>query len=163
MAKRKIYILLSLSLIIALGLFLRAYNINHVPLGIYSDEAFNGLDAINAMHGHWQWFYEANDGREGLFINLIAICFKLFGVSIPALLLPSIFFGTITILGVYLLSKELFQNERIAIIGALLAAVSFWAIDFSRISFRAIMLPAVLVFSFYFLWKGLRSKKWLDR
>ncbi|PJA87002.1 MAG: hypothetical protein CO141_01805, partial [Candidatus Moranbacteria bacterium CG_4_9_14_3_um_filter_42_9] len=43
-----------------------------------------------------------------------------------------------------------------------MTAVSFWAINFSRISFRANILPAVLVFSFYFLWKGLRTRHWTD-
>ncbi len=38
---------------------------------------------------------------------------------------------------------------------------SFWAIDFSRISFRAIFVPLILSFSFYFLFKGFRTKKYL--
>ncbi|HCU70612.1 MAG TPA: hypothetical protein DIC35_02520, partial [Candidatus Moranbacteria bacterium] len=49
-----------------------------------------------------------------------------------------------------------------ALIAAFLYAFSFWAINFSRISFRANMLPCILVFSFYFLFRGLRTKKWID-
>lgn len=160
MTKTKTIILLTL--IIALGLFLRIYNINNTPPGVYPDEAVNGIDAINAMNGDWQWFYPANQGREGLFMNLIAICFKLFGISVLTLKLPSIIFGTLAVLGTYLFTKELFRNRRIGLISSFLIAVSFWAINFSRISFRANMLPAVLTFAFYFLFKGLRTKKWYD-
>lgn len=161
--QKKIRIYILLFLIVALGLFLRTYHIETAPPGIYPDEAVNGQDAVQAIAtGDYQWFYPANNGREGLFMNLIALCFKFFGISILTLKLPSIIFGTLTILGTYLLTKELFQRERIGLIAAFLCAVSFWSINFSRISFRANMLPFVLVFSFYFLFKAVRTKKWLD-
>jgi len=153
---------LLLAFIIALGFFLRVYNINSAPPGLYPDEAVNGIDALEANDtGIYQWFYPANNGREGLFMNIIAFCFKFFGVSTFTLKLPSIIFGTLTILGTYLLAKELF-GKRVGLISSFLVAVSFWPLHFSRISFRANMLPFVLVFSFYFLFKGVRTKKWLD-
>ncbi|MFA7209762.1 MAG: glycosyltransferase family 39 protein [Parcubacteria group bacterium] len=157
---KKIPVYILLSLIVALGLFLRAYHIDTVPPGIYPDEAVNGQDAIRALEtGEFQWFYPANQGREGLFMNLVALCFKFFGISILTLKLPAIIFGTLAILGTYLLAKELFQKERIGLIAAFLYATSFWAINFSRISFRANMLPFILVFTFYFLFKAVHTKK----
>ena len=160
--KGKTKICLLVFLIIAFGLFLRVYNIDNTPPGIYPDEAMNGEDAIKANEtGIYQLFYEYNNGREGFFINFIALFFSFFGVSILTLKLPAIIFSTLTILGTYLFSKELF-NRRIALISSFLVATSFWAIHFGRIAFRANMLPAILVFSFYFLFKGLRTKKWWD-
>ena len=162
MANKKTSIYILLFLIIALGFFLRIYNIDNAPPGVYPDEAVNGQDALNAnATGNYQWFYPSNQGREGLFMNFIAILFKFFGVSVLTLKLPAIIFGTLTIWGTYLLGKELF-NTRIGLISSFLTAVAFWAINFSRISFRANLLPAVLVFSFYFLWKGLRTRAWAD-
>ena len=159
---KKITIFILVLLILALGFFLRIYNIENTPPGIYPDEAVNGKDAIKAFkNGTYELFYTDNNGREGLFINLIALSFSFFGISILALKLPSIVFGTLTILGVYLLSKELF-NKRLALISSFLLAISFWAINFSRIAFRAVMLPMLLVFSFYFIFRGLRTKKWWD-
>lgn len=158
--KTKVYILLAL--IISLGFFLRIYNIENAPPGVYPDEAVNGEDALRAIStGDFQWFYPANQGREGLFINIQALSLMLFGVNVLALKLPSILFGTLTILGVFLLARELFST-RVGLFSAFLIAVGYWAINFSRIGFRAIMLPLVLVFAFYFLWKGLRTKKWTD-
>lgn len=166
--KWPVYVLLFL--ILSLGLFLRIYNIENAPPGIYPDEAVNGEDAIRANNtGNYQWFYPANQGREGLFINLIAWCFNFLGVSILTLKIPAILFSTLTIWGTYLLTKELFttclpsgRRERIALISAFLVAVSFWSINFGRISFRANMLPFVLVFTFYFLFRALRTRKKLD-
>jgi len=170
MNKNKNWIYLLLFAIIALGFFLRFVNIDHTPPGVYPDEAVNGLDAVTANNtGNYQWFYTANNGREGLFMNMVALCFSLFGISVMSLKLPAILCGTLTILGTYLLTKELFTNyfslgrkERVALIAGYLVAVSYWAINFSRISFRANMLPLVLVYSFYFLFRGLRTKKWWD-
>lgn len=158
--KPKTYLLLFF--IIALGFFLRIYNIQNVPPGVYPDEAVNGMDALSALKGNWQWFYEANNGCEGLFMNMIAVCFKFFGISVLTLKLPSIIFGTLTILGTFLLTRELFRKDSLALISAYLISTAFWAINFSRISFRANTLPTVLVFSFYFLARGMRTKKWSD-
>jgi 4-amino-4-deoxy-L-arabinose transferase-like glycosyltransferase len=163
MENKKWLVYVLLFLILALGLFLRVYNIENTPPGIYPDEAVNGEDAIRAnTTGNYQWFYPANQGREGLFMNLIAFCFKFFGVSIFTLKFPAIFFSTLAILGTYLLAKELFQKERVALIGAFLVAISFWSINFGRISFRANMLPAILAFTFYFLFRALRTRKKID-
>ena len=160
MKNKKVWIYIGIFLIVALGFFLRIYHINTVPPGIYPDEAFNGLDAINAnTTGNYQWFYDGNGGREGLMMNLVAFCFKLFGITVLTLKFPSIISGTLAILGIFLLVRELF-NARAGLISAFLVAVSFWPINFSRISFRANLLPTVLVFSFYFLFLGLRTKKW---
>lgn len=162
MKKEKVKIYLLIFLIVAVGFFLRIYNIDNTPPGIYPDEAVHGEDALRALEtGRYQWFYTANNGREGLFINFIAFFFSLFGASILTLKLPAIIFSTLTIWGTYLVAKEIF-NRRLALVSAFLTAFSFWAINFGRISFRANMLPAILAFSFYFLFKGLRTKKWWD-
>ena len=168
MDKRKIKIYLLVFLVVALGFFLRVYNINHIPSGIYPDEAVNGEDAYKAnLSGNYQLYYPNNEGREGLFMNLIAVCFKFFGISIFSLKFPAIIFSTLSLWGIYLLAKELFfqslgekRAQRLALIAAFLTAVSFWSINFARISFRANMLPAVLTFAFYFLFRGIRTQKW---
>ena len=162
MKNKKIAVYVLLFAIVILGLFLRTWRINQTPPGVYPDEAVNGEDALHALEtGQFQWFYPANQGREGLFMNLVALCFKLFSVSVLTLKLPAIIFGTLTIWGIFLIAKELF-NERVGLISAFLTAVSFWTINFSRISFRANMLPFVLVFSFYFVFRALRTKKLSD-
>lgn len=148
-----------LLLVLLIAFFLRSYNIENIPTGIYPDEAVNAADAIHALEtGRFKLFYENNQGREGLFINLQALALKTFGISVFALKFWSMVFGTLTVLGVYLLAKEIWQKRFVALTAAYLTAVSFWAINFSRIGFRAIMVPFLLSFSLYFFFRGLRTK-----
>ncbi len=160
--KNKIIHFTIFGIIILLAIILRIYNINNTPSGIYPDEANNGTNAYDAqLNNDYQWFYPDNNGREGLFINLMAIGFKFFGVSVFTIKLPSILMGIFTVIGVYLLSRELFISKpRLALIASYLTAVSFWAVNFSRIAFRAIMMLPVLTLSFYFIFRGIRTNKW---
>jgi 4-amino-4-deoxy-L-arabinose transferase-like glycosyltransferase len=146
-----------------IAIFARTYHLSSLPPGVYPDEAVNGTDAINAIQtGHFKLFYPNNYGREGLFMNLIALGFMVFGISIITLKMWAVFFGILTVAGIMMLALELFGSYRAGLVAGFLYATSFWAINFNRISFRANMLPFVLVFSFYFLFKGLRTKKFAD-
>ena len=156
-----VFCLLFAIIIAAFGL--RSINIENIPSGIYPDEAQNGIDAQEAnATREYKLFYENNQGREGLFINIQALSIKYLGSTVFALKLPSMIFGTLTVLGVFLLIYELFQNYIAGLIGAYLIAFSYWAINFSRIGFRAIMVPFILSFAFYFIFRGLRTKKLHD-
>jgi 4-amino-4-deoxy-L-arabinose transferase-like glycosyltransferase len=153
------YTILLLSLVAA-AFAVRAFLINDIPSGVYPDEAVNGTDALTAWENRdFRWFYENNNGREGLYINLIALSTALFGNTVFALKLWSILAGTLAVLGVYLLGKELFASRRAGIIAAFLMAFSFWAINFSRIGFRASFVALILTFSFFFLFQGIRTKR----
>lgn len=155
---------LGLLLAILIAAFaLRIAKIENLPAGIYPDEAQNGVDAQLANStGQYKLFYESNNGREGLFINLQALSIKTFGPTQLALKLWSVIFGTLTVLGIFLLASELLKSKVAGLVSAYLTAFSYWAINFSRIGFRAIMVPFILSFAFYFLFKGLRTKKLHD-
>lgn len=149
-----------LALLFLFAFFVRFWNISSLPSGLWIDEAVNAADAMEANKtGDYLLFYPNNYGREGLFINLQAFSLKLFGNTIPALKLWSALFGTFAVIGVYLLGKELFGRRAPAFFAAAALAFSYWAINFSRIGFRAIMTPALLAFSFYFFFKGLGTEK----
>ena len=92
-------------------------------------------------------------------MNLIALGFKIFGVSVITLKMWAVFFGTLTVSGNDASCARILEHWRAGLIAGFFYATSFWAINFSRISFRANMLPLVLVFSFYFLFRALRDGK----
>ncbi|MDO8655293.1 MAG: glycosyltransferase family 39 protein [bacterium] len=158
---------LSLILVLLLAAFLRLWQLQVIPPGIYPDEAQNAMDAIQTLETRQpQVFYPANNGREGLFNNLTALSFAIFGISIWSFKIVPAAAGILTVLGQYLLSKELLlkildrkRAELAALLAAFLLAVSFWHINFSRIQFRAILLPLVLSFAFFFLLQGMRTRK----
>ncbi|TRZ64364.1 MAG: phospholipid carrier-dependent glycosyltransferase [Spirochaetia bacterium] len=153
--------LIILIIILIIAAFFRLYNIADLPPGLYPDEAMNGNNALEAISKlpsleGFKIFYPENNGREGLFMNIQAVFLKIlmpfFGDSPEPwmLRLPSAIFGILTVLGVYFLSKELF-NKNVALLSSFFLATSFWHINFSRIGFRAIMAPFFLVWAVYFL------------
>ncbi|MDP3696976.1 MAG: glycosyltransferase family 39 protein [Candidatus Taylorbacteria bacterium] len=143
--------------IVAIAVFFRFYQLDSIPPGLWPDEAANGVDALKALDERdFKIFYPANNGREGLFINIQAISVGLFGPEPWSLRVVSAVFGTLTVLGLYLLVRHMY-DWRTAAIASFFLSVSFWHVNFSRIGFRAIMLPFILVWAFYFLWRGLRS------
>ncbi len=149
--------------ILLLAFVVRFANIENIPVGLYPDEAANGIDALQALAtGDFKLFYPANFGREGLFINIQAFFISLIGNTVTGLKFASILFGTLAVWGIYLLGRELFQRKGAGLIAAFMLATSYWAINFSRIGFRAIMTTFLLTFSFYFLFRGLRTHKWRD-
>ena len=160
--------ILLLLLILAVASFFRLYGLETIPPGLYPDEAINGNQAISEPG---KIFYPENNGREGFFMGLISLSFGIFGISIWSLKIVPAIIGIFTVLGLYLLTRELFslyaengsrrlaetRSRLIALFSSFFLATSFWHINFSRIEFRAILVPFVLVFSFYFLFRGFRT------
>ncbi|MCX6731787.1 MAG: glycosyltransferase family 39 protein [Candidatus Parcubacteria bacterium] len=159
----KKYNIIFLIVILALAVFFRFYQLKTIPPGLYPDEAMNGNNALEAIHNNdYKVFYPENNGREGLFINIQALSVRIFGNEPWALRIVSAIFGVFTVLGLYLLTKELFNKELLALLTSFFLAVSFWHINFSRIGFRAIMAPFFLVWGLWLVWKllGSGASKW---
>jgi len=166
--KKEIVFLL---IIIAIASFFRLYKLNSIPPGLYPDVGINGNEAFGGLKtGNFKLFYPENNGREGLMMWLIALSFSIFGVSIWSIKIVAAIIGILTVLGLYLLTNELFSFNSptfqhsntptiISLLSSFFLAISFWHVNFSRIGFRGILLPFILVFSFYFLFKGFRTKK----
>lgn len=147
-------------LIICAGAFFRLWHLDSVPPGIHHDEAYNGLDAINAeKNNDYKIFYPGNNGREGLYINLIAFSFKLFGINEFSLRFASTFLGILTLIGFYLLIKQFKLSKLANLMSLFCFSFSFWHLNFSRIVYRGIMVPFLLVWIFYFFYKGYYAKK----
>ncbi|HDZ54541.1 MAG TPA: hypothetical protein ENI19_02165 [Candidatus Nealsonbacteria bacterium] len=160
--------LLFLLLILVIASFFRLWQLDSIPPGLYPDEAINGNNALEVLRtGNLKVFYPDNNGREGLFINLVALSFAVFGASVWSLKIVTAIIGILTVLGLYLLTKELFSHlaikpfnhSAIALLASFFLAISFWHTNFSRIGFRGILVPFVLVFGLYFLMKAFRTKK----
>ena len=156
MSKTQRSILLTGILIIAI--FLRFYHFTTTPPGLYPDEAMDGNNAAEvAETNHFQVFYPEDNGREGLYVNIIAVILKAWPVYEPWIIrLPAAVAGVLTVWGLYLLVAELFGNGP-GLLAAFLLSTSFWGIIFSRIGFRAILAPLALVFTLWLMVKAFRS------
>ena len=95
-----------LALILAVAAFFRLWQIGSIPPGLFGDEAAEGLDALDVLAGRGQVFFPSNYGREGLYIWLVALSLKLFGVTPLAVRLPAILIGILTCAVAWWLARE---------------------------------------------------------
>jgi len=155
---------IALIVIIALAVFFRFWQFTSIPAGLYQDEAMDGTDALASLNSGdfsaqggpasgWKVFYTNNNGREGMIVWFDALAIKLFGAEPWVLRLFPAIAGVLAVLGLYFLARELFGAE-IALVSSFFMATSFWAVNFSRIGFRAGLMVPVLIWSFYFLIRG---------
>ncbi len=160
MSKKTLIILLA---ILVIASFFRFWQLDKIPPGLYPDEAMNGNNGLDLLYkGDFRIFYPENNGREGLFVWLLALSFWIFGPSLWSIKAVSALAGTMTVLGTFLLTKEIFkltekskeQITKIALSASFLTAISFWHVNFSRINFRAILIPLILTFGFYLLFRA---------
>ena len=148
----------------AIGVFLRVYRLDEIPLGLHYDEAANGVDALGILEGHHAVFFEANNGREPLFIYLVALSIGILGRSPLAIRVVSAIAGIATIPASYLVINELFRADRakarfLALISSLCLSTSYWHVSFSRLGYRGILLPLLASLSFYFFLSGWHRAK----
>lgn len=148
-------------LITALALCVRIYRLDEVPAGLYADEAANGVDTLDVLAGQHPIFFERNFGREPLFIYLQSLAVAALGVSPWALRLTAAIIGALTVPAVYWMVREAFAMTDLparwlATWTALFVAFSYWHLNFSRIGFRAIMLPFMSAIAFAWFWRAWR-------
>jgi hypothetical protein len=144
-----------LLLVIAIATGLRFWALGTIPPGLYHDEAFNGLDALGVLAGERPIFFEANNGREPLFIYLVALSVAALGRSPGAIRMVAALLGTLTIPATYLMAKAMF-NRRIGLLAAAITGLTLWHVNLSRIGFRAVAMPFLVALALWQLWLGLK-------
>jgi 4-amino-4-deoxy-L-arabinose transferase-like glycosyltransferase len=137
-------------LILLLAAALRLTALGEVPPGLYHDEAYNGLDALKVLDGDLSMYFAANNGREPMFIYLIALCVGFLGRSPIAVRLAAFAPGLLTVAASYALGKTVF-SRRVGLLSAAILGVTLWHIHLSRVGFRAVLLPLFIALA---LWQG---------
>lgn len=144
-----------------LAAFLRFWQLGQMPPGLYRDEAFNGLDALNVLDGQHALFFKANNGREPAYIYLTALFVGLFGRTALAVRLGAAVVGTLTTLLVYKLAQTWYGRTP-ALFAAFTWTATLWPVHLSRIGLRTILLAPFLATTF---WLGTlayrQQKRWL--
>jgi len=159
MNRRMALQLMLLCLLVAAAL--RLANLTETPPGLHYDEAANGILAAEIGRGDEQpVFISSYTGKEVLFFYLAGGLMRVMGASIFALRLTAAFIGLLTIAVTYWLGVELFGDRRLAILTAILLAVGFWQVLFSRLGFRAISQPLLQALAIAALFRGLRRDSW---
>jgi len=147
-------------IVLLLTLFFRFYLLNKVPGEMFSDHAEKLLDVMDILEGKYPIFFVRNTGREALQFYLTAGIINIFrtGISFISLKLGTTFLGFLTLPFIYLLGKQLF-NKWVGLLAFLFAGIAYWPNVISRVGLRFPLYPLFTAVTLYFLFKGLKEKR----
>lgn len=148
---------LSLCLLIIIGFYLRFNNLAHSSL--FGDELLTAYAAIGILeHGSPVLPLSGVYTRSILNTGLIALAFKIFGISEFSARLVSLIFGTLTIFLVYLMGVKV-ANKRVAILAAAIITFSVWEIAWSQQCRMYAQFQFFYLFTSYLFYLGLNKTK----
>jgi len=128
-------------LIFLFGFFLRFYKLSEIPFGFHQDEVVNAYvgkfilkNGLDLYGNSWPIFYF---DKWGDYPPVFPMYFNglgslIFGNTVfGARFFPALF-GSLTILIIFFLVKEIFINEKIALFSSFFLAINPWHMSFSR-------------------------------
>ena len=149
--------------ILVLAAVLRIYDIDGTPVGFYQDEATNGIDALELMKFEQVSIWsDSVGGRPTLFLYLLGLCLKIFGVSYLSLKVLPIALSLGSVVAVYSVARSGF-GVRAGLWAAFFLAVSRWHIHYARMAWEVNCVPFFSAAGFAFLLRGLRREEGGER
>lgn len=133
------------------GVGLRFARLGQFPVGVYQDEAYNGLDAVQWLRegaqsprlGNLPLYFTANNGREPLHIYAVTASVAIFGNTAFALRFPSALISVIGIFAMFAFGWA-WRGRWFGLLCAAVWASTFWSVALAHISFRAGWFPVIL-------------------
>lgn len=170
MVKKHIY----LGLILLLAILLRFWSLGNNPPSLTWDEAAWGYNAYSlGIDGRdefgrllpFNYLESFGDFKPPMYAYLDIIPIKIFGLNEFAVRFPSAFFGVLTVLITYFLTKRIFwdskSKEVYALFSALFLAISPWHINLSRAAFEANVATFFIVVGVWLFLVAVQGKKWV--
>ncbi len=157
-----------LFIIIIISLVLRIYSLDKAPLELFGDEIDVGLQASSILQTGKDYsgnpypvmFKSFGEYRLPLYIYSSVPFISVFGLNEWGLRLTDVFWGILGIIGLYFLTKILF-NAKVGLISATLLAISPWHIQYSRqAGIEALLLLTIVTWAVYFFLVGLNNFKY---
>jgi 4-amino-4-deoxy-L-arabinose transferase-like glycosyltransferase len=163
-----------LAIILVCAAFLRFYAIDSNPPSLTWDEVSWGYNAYTlGIDGKdefgvflpYKYLESFGDFKPPLYAYLDIIPVLVFGLTEFAVRFPSAFFGTLTVLVTYFLTRRIiykseYKNE-IALMSCLLLALSPWHINLSRAAFEANVSQFFIVSGVWLFLEFVAGKRWL--
>jgi 4-amino-4-deoxy-L-arabinose transferase-like glycosyltransferase len=176
----------TLVLITLLAAGLRFYRLPDLPPGLHFDEGFQGVTARTLLEGGpLKIFFEGDMGEEPIAPYVVAAALGLFGYEPWIIRLTSAVVGLLTIPLAWWLGRELgralgpgnaasgdspadagagqlsrgegFQAQIVGLGTALILAILYWHLSFSRIGMEPILVPFFATLAFAALLRGLNT------
>ena len=159
-----------LVLIFALALFVRFWNLAKYPEAIDEDEMANGYYAFSLLkngtdeYGHKfpLYFESVADYKYVGYSYFSTIPVGIFGLNPFSTRFLSAFAGSLTVILIYFLAIEIFNNVEFGLISSALMALSPFHIHFSRIAFSNILGAFFSILSILFFIRFFKKEKLKD-
>jgi len=153
-------------ILIWIAAWLRFWQLDTIPPGLWFDESYNGLDVVWMRNtGAWPIFLLGNNGREALYHYLLLGATTLWGDSAYTLRFVSAWLGVLAIALIIRWANGLFEGPHKGWLTMLTAAgltVSFWAVLMNRTAYRANLMPLLVMAVSYFFWRGWKTERYHD-
>lgn len=153
--------------ILIIGSFIRVYNIGEMPNGLNIDEASSGYDAFSILkygvdrngNSFPVVLYAWGSGQSVLYSIIMIPFVFLGGLTELTIRLPMAIIGSISILIMYDLLKNMFENKKIALVGAFFFAICPWHVMKSRWGMECNLFPDMILLAVYLITLGIKKKK----
>ncbi len=160
-------------LVVAAAFLVRFYLLETIPHDFHGDMASHGLEARKLLAGQQPYIFNTMWAEIPTMAFMpAALSLSVFGNNLFGLRMTSVIGGTLAVLGLYLLTRELLDGQagrragrqsaqRVALLAAAFLAVSYVHNHFSRIAEYMDPWPFAL-FSLYLLVRGLKRRERLS-
>src|ERR1035437_10543264 len=164
--RQKLLTLILLCGILLIAFFARTCQLSNVPDGFHIDESSLGYNAYSLLltgkdsDGNRLPLCISmfNDNNPTGYYYMAAASIKFFGLNEFATRFPAALFGSLSVLAVFLLGFVIFRYKKIAVLGALLTALSPWNIVLSRASAETLVALFFTVLGFLLVILSFRGK-----
>lgn len=162
-----------LTLILVGALTLRLYNLNKVPGSLFGDELDLGYHAYSVLKTGRDYqgnlfplsFHSLAEWRTPLYLYSAIPTVAIFGITPLGVRIPALIFGVLSVLGIYLLSKEIFKAQKncnaLSLTASFIMAISPWSLQYSRAGFEVTEMLFFVIMGVYFFLRSLEDSKFL--
>lgn len=154
-------------LISLLFLVTRIYKISSIPSSVYWDEASIGYNAYSVLKtGKDEWgsflplhFRAFGEFKLPVYIYSVLLSESIFGLTPLAVRLPAVFYGLLSLIGLYLLVLIITKNKTITLFSSFLFSISPWFFIFSRTGYEATAGLTFFIWGIYLFFKY-KNQNW---
>jgi 4-amino-4-deoxy-L-arabinose transferase-like glycosyltransferase len=157
-----------LIVILLIAFIVRVYALDKNPYGFFCDEAAIGYNAYSILttgndeYGipHPVFFRSFGEYKSPIAIYATVPFIQLFGLNEFSIRLQSVIFGLITLVMVYLITRNLFSKNA-ALASATVAATMPWLIHYNRTGFEMNSYIAFFTATIFLLLKAIKQKAYI--
>jgi hypothetical protein len=143
--------------ILSIAAFFRLFNLSTLPISLFGDEIDVGYHAWSLITTGRDYLgqllptyiHSLSEWRAPLLMYLTAPFVGFLGPTTFAVRLPVALLGVASVYLLYLLVKHLSKNTTLALISALVLALTPWHIHYSRAAFEAVPLTFLILWGTY--------------